>query len=184
MLKDSVSTSEINGINASVEVKKVNVICPICKSKQVIDVPESIINQSTQLTTVSVPKNLVCKHHFQAFVDKQFKVRGYQKVDFELANKNVKGESLKESEKSDDKLFNNLILEGNHLEYKPNKIENHNINRKDDGDLSNKNKEMELQEIYEEFWEFIDDDNHEFKEFIIKDKKRREALKKRIHSKN
>ncbi len=184
MLKDSVSTSEINGINASVEVKKVNVICPICKSKQVIDVPESIINQSTQLTTVSVPKNLVCKHHFQAFVDKQFKVRGYQKVDFELASNNAKGEGLKESDKSDKKLFNNLILEGNHLEYKPNKIKNHNFTTRDENNLSNKNKKMELREIYEEFWEFIDDDNHEFKEFIIKDKKRREALKKDSSSKN
>jgi len=184
MLKDSVSTSEINGINASVEIKKVNVICPICKSKQDIDVPESIINQNAQLTTISVPKNLVCKHHFQAFVDKQFKVRGYQKVDFELANKNAIGKDLKERDKSDDKLFDNLILEGNHLEYKPNKIENNNINRKDEEDLFNKNKEMGLQEIYEEFWEFIDDDNPEFKEFIVKDKKRREALKKQISSKN
>ena len=184
MLKDSVSTSEIDGINASEVIKKVNVICPICKSKQDIDVPESILNQSGQLTTISVPKNLVCKHHFQAFVDKQFKVRGYQKVDFELADKNAKGEFLKESNKSDDKLFENLILEGNHLEYKPNKIRTHNINRKDEDNLLNRDKEMKLQEIYEEFWEFIDDDNTEFKEFIVKDKKRREALKKHISSKN
>lgn len=177
MLKDSVSPAKINEINASVEIKKINVICPICKSRQDIDVPESIIRQNAQLTTISVPKNLVCKHHFQAFVDRQFKVRGYQKVDFDLANKNAKSKDLQESDKSDDELFKNLISEGNYLEYYPNKTSNHNTNRKEDNS-SNKTKEMKLQDIYEEFWEFIDDDNPEFKEFIVKDKKRRETLKK------
>ncbi len=47
---------------------------------------------------------------------------------------------------------------------------------------SQENKKQEgkrsLKEIYNEFWEFIDDYNSEFKEFISKDK-RREKLKLR-----
>ncbi|TFG22656.1 MAG: hypothetical protein EU532_14190 [Promethearchaeota archaeon] len=37
-----------------------------------------------------------------------------------------------------------------------------------------KNKEITLEDIYNEFWEFIDDDNLEFKKFIINDPRRRE----------
>ena len=43
--------------------------------------------------------------------------------------------------------------------------------------VRNKPKEMTLEEIYEEFWEFISDDNPEFKELVIKDKKRRSKSK-------
>jgi len=58
--------------------------CPICRAKKKLKFPLKIINQSKQLTTVSLPEGLVCKHNFQAFIDKNFKVRGYQKVDFEF----------------------------------------------------------------------------------------------------
>ena len=149
---------------ASDIIKKVNFICPICKSKKDVDLPESIINQSMQLTTISIPKDLVCNHHFQAFVDKQFRVRGYQKVDFELL-----GEKHKTS---DDELFNKLILEGNYLEYNPKESRKTIENFEGNNDISIK-QEMTLEEIYEEFWEFIDDENYEFREFIIKDKRRK-----------
>ena len=59
--------------------------CPICKTKKSVKFPRSIINQAKQLTTVSVTKGLLCGHHFQIFIDKNFKIRGYQKVDFELS---------------------------------------------------------------------------------------------------
>ena len=48
--------------------------------------PTKIINQSKQLTTVSIPVDLCCEHSFQAFIDKNFKVRGYQQVDFEFSS--------------------------------------------------------------------------------------------------
>jgi hypothetical protein len=60
-------------------------VCPKCQTKKIINVPIKIINQSKQLTTVSVPLGLICNHSFQAFIDKNFKVRAYQKVDFELS---------------------------------------------------------------------------------------------------
>lgn len=62
------------------------VICPTCKTKKDLKIPTKIINQAKQLTTVSIPSGAVCEHSFQSFVDKNFKVRGYQKVDFEFSH--------------------------------------------------------------------------------------------------
>lgn len=64
------------------KIKDVKVVCPICQEKKIINLPEKVINQSKQLTTVSIPANLTCEHSYQVFVDKNFTPRGYQKVDF------------------------------------------------------------------------------------------------------
>lgn len=61
-------------------------VCPTCKAEKVLLISESIISQSKNLTTISIQKNEICEHHFQAFVDKDFKIRGYQKVDFEIVS--------------------------------------------------------------------------------------------------
>jgi hypothetical protein len=149
------------------EYCKIEFICPICKFKKVLQVPKSVINKSKQLTTVSIARGLVCEHQFQAFIDKNFKVRGYQKVDFEFEN-NIASDNndvFKYFSNSDDKLFNSLIMEENFLEYKPKKLKisvNH----------TQKNRNMTLKEIYEEFWELIDDDNEQFTEFIKTDVRR------------
>jgi hypothetical protein len=125
------------------------------------------------LTTISLPKGLVCDHHFQAFVDKNFVVRGYQKVDFEFAYdiaKKGNSDVFRDLEKEEYDFYDNLILEGNYVEYSLNKndisMENKN--------LKPKSKKMTLEEIYKEFWEYIDGDNEEFKEFIQKDIRRQE----------
>ena len=55
------------------------------QAKQKIKRSKKIINQSKQLTTVSIPSGLCCEHGFQAFIDKQFKVKGYQQVDFDFS---------------------------------------------------------------------------------------------------
>lgn len=65
--------------------KKIQIICPRCSKKDFLKVPEKIIDQSKQLTTVSLPAGLICQHSFQAFIDKNLKVRGYQTVDFEFS---------------------------------------------------------------------------------------------------
>jgi len=142
--------------------RNIRVICPICKSDKDLDFPNSIINGARQLTTVSVPTGAVCKHHFQVFIDRDFKVRGYQKVDYELP----KNKETSSSQKSDDDLFDNLIMEGNYLEWKP-KLSNV---------MKTKEPEMTLKDIYDEFWELIEENNEEFREFIVNDK-RRENLK-------
>ncbi len=66
------------------DVRSVNIECPICRTEKKLNIPQKIINHSKQLTTVSVPSGLVCEHNFQSFIDKNFQIRGYQKVDFEL----------------------------------------------------------------------------------------------------
>lgn len=79
--------SENNNEISEVEsFKIITIICPKCKIKKKLNVPEKIINQSKQLTTISVPAELCCEHSFQAFVDKNFKVRGYQQVDFAFSS--------------------------------------------------------------------------------------------------
>ena len=153
------------------EYSEVKVSCPVCKTEKVLQFPRSVINQAKQLTTISLPKGLVCDHHFQAFIDKNFVVRGYQKVDFEFAYdilKNSDSEVFRDLEKEEHDFYENLILEGNFVEY--------HLNKKDVSMESQKSKpkskKMTLEEIYKEFWEYIDEDNQEFKEFIQKDTRR------------
>jgi len=64
----------------------IRVVCPTCNKRKELKIPSKIINQSKQLTTVSIPSGAVCEHSFQSFIDKNFKVRGYQKVDFEFTH--------------------------------------------------------------------------------------------------
>ena len=62
-------------------------------------IPIKIIDQSKQLTTISVPLGLVCNHNFQTFIDKNFVIRGYQKVDFDLSSMEFY-EDLRESQRN------------------------------------------------------------------------------------
>ena len=63
--------------------KEIQITCPICKFKKIIAFPTSIVGKSVHLTTVSIPKGLVCEHHFQFFIDKDFNIKGYQ-TEFDL----------------------------------------------------------------------------------------------------
>jgi small GTP-binding protein len=73
-------------INAQNE-KILKFVCPICKAEKKLTISKSMLSQEKTLTTVSIQKNEICEHHFQAFIDKNFKIRGYQKVDFEIETK-------------------------------------------------------------------------------------------------
>jgi len=150
-------SSAANDFNGKVGI---TFICPICKSNKELEISKSIVNQAKSLATIAIPSDLVCKHSFQTFIDKNFKVRGYQKADFEFDknDNNDQNDETLEYDEDDKEIFENLVLDGNYLEWNPQK--------------KVKNKEMSLEEIYEEFWELIDEDNHEFREFIIKDKRR------------
>jgi hypothetical protein len=74
-----------NQIHRKKRSELVKIICPECNSSEELQIPKKIINQSKQLTTVSIPSNLICEHSFQAFIDKNFHIRGYQKVDFDFS---------------------------------------------------------------------------------------------------
>jgi len=159
----------------------VQVICPVCKAQNTVRIPKSVINQASQLTTVSVPKGEICQHHFQLFIDKNFKIRGYQKVDFQLDSENdKKKKNLRHGCKNDFvdslKLYKSSVSKDNsikNLPKKPERKEGTKIIR----ESFNRKKHRTLQDIYEEFWEFINDNNEIFQKFIVKDKKRRSLLK-------
>ncbi|MFW9939348.1 MAG: hypothetical protein ACFFD5_17025 [Candidatus Thorarchaeota archaeon] len=169
--------------------KQINIqfVCPVCKSEKELSINKSVINQAKQLTTISIPRNKICPHHFQAFVDKNFKVRGYQKVDFSFESdiSDERNIIVCNFKRDDNELFKNLVMKANYIEYYPEnseknqrKIQSKYNNQKKNNESSKvkkltiEKKEMTLEEIYEQFWEFIDDDNQEFREFIIKDHRR------------
>ena len=160
--------------NVNINRSKVEFICPECKSKKSLEVPKSVIAEAKQLTTMSIARELVCNHQFQAFVDKNFQVRGYQRVDFEIENQeNLVNNSIFSNNREDDnELFENLVLEGNYLEYKPKEIQKNIHNNLKDQSINSHKKNMSLEDIYNEFWEFIDDNNERFRVFINKDLRR------------
>ena len=159
------------------ESKKVPITCPICKAKKIIEIPESIIKNSSRLTTISLRKGLVCEHHFQIFIDKNFKVRGYQKVDLEMALSTKEREKKKNNKfdkdiKEDNEKLENLLIDGNYLEFQPKNCSKKNDFKDNHCSKNALKRKMSIKEIYEEFWEFIEDDNVEFKEFILNDERR------------
>ncbi|MBD3337802.1 MAG: hypothetical protein GF353_01750 [Candidatus Lokiarchaeota archaeon] len=69
-----------------IEYENIVIECPKCGKKKKLKIPVKIIDQSKQLTTVSIPGNLVCEHSFQAYVDKNYMIRGYHNVDFDFSH--------------------------------------------------------------------------------------------------
>ena len=181
------------------EYSPITFICPVCKTRKELKIPKVIINEARQLTTVSIPKGIVCEHHFQAFVDKNFVIRGYQKVDFEIAYDiyNKKKKKKREITKPEN-FYDEIIIEGNYIEFRPNdaqkeieiaekekKKKKKNLIIKEEI-LSSPNKKkndkppkvkekhvMSIEDIYNEFWELIDDENEDFKQFIEIDNRRK-----------
>ena len=165
---------QISELNEYLTVK---ISCPVCKVHKELKFPKSVINKARQLTTISLPKGLICDHHFQAFVDKNFVVRGYQKVDFEFEpEKSLKPKAdANLFNGNDDGLFEDLIFEGNYVEFKPKRKINRDSRPPPNATEKNTRKntgKRSLKEVYDEFWEVINDNNIEFKEFIEKDKRR------------
>ncbi|MFX0181265.1 MAG: hypothetical protein ACFE78_13850 [Candidatus Hodarchaeota archaeon] len=183
----------------STEFLQIMIECPVCESEKKLNFPRSVINNAKKLTTISIPKGLVCEHHFQAFVDKSFMVRGYQKVDFEYASDIIKTKELAQKERnSREREFSEyIIIEENYLAYKPKenqiiierKYDNNDLKKAIENKINSKNKDdtklrrngkkildkkskMNLKDIYDEFWDFIDENNKDFQEFIQNDQRR------------
>jgi hypothetical protein len=194
IIKETIQ-AQMNDVN---EYSPITFICPVCKTRKELKIPKVIINEARQLTTVSIPKGLVCEHHFQAFVDKNFVIRGYQKVDFEVAYDmyNKKKKKMNEIIAPPENFYDEIIIEGNYIEFRPNdahkvketvekKLLKKNLIIKEEI-LSNPNNKkmdnpppidekhvMSMEEIYDVLWEFIDDENEEFKQFIEVDNRRK-----------
>lgn len=152
-------------INNNDFYKTISIICPVCKTQKRVNIPRWLIDDAKQITTVSISKNIVCKHHFQCFIDNNYSVRGYQTVDYQIEN----DEKFETMYVDDKKLFKNLVYSNNELKYNQEKLKEcqNRVNS------SQKMKTMSLEEIYEEFWEFIDNENEEFFELIKIDSRRR-----------
>jgi hypothetical protein len=190
-------------INELIESARISLICPICSTKKKIDIPKSILSNTKNLTTVSIPEKMVCAHHFQAFIDQNFKVRGYQKVDYILKNKNKERDYVQETKN----LVENLVFKNNFVEYSGVTSHKHiSPQFEKSGDLKKKyrdylkkkasiksneaipsqrfekkkissikkGKKKSLREIYEDFWEYIDEDNETFRKFLENDERRKE----------
>lgn len=74
--------------------RDVDIVCPICHIKKSINIPMRIIDDSKQLTSILIPIGRICEHTFIPFIDKHFKVRGYQKLDALLEDIETKTESF------------------------------------------------------------------------------------------
>ncbi len=63
--------------------QSVNITCPKCHLDGRINVPTNIFGKTTKgLVTINVPRDFLCDHTFQIFIDVNGRVRGYQDVDF------------------------------------------------------------------------------------------------------
>jgi len=160
-------------ITTPTNTTQIQFICPVCKSEKSLQFPKSIVDKAKGLTTMSIARGLVCEHQFQAFVDKNFMVRGYQRVDFEFEKiKTEQKQQPKNNVKEDKELFENLILEGNYLEYNPNCRKEKKNSQKQKIQDKAEIKSKSLQDLYDEFWEFIDENNKTFQNFIRNDERR------------
>ncbi|MFW9989510.1 MAG: hypothetical protein ACFFC3_12720 [Candidatus Odinarchaeota archaeon] len=162
------------------KTNKIQVICPICKTRDLVGIPRSQLNKKSQLTTISIQKGLICPHHFQFFLDNQFQIRGYQKVDLELNHENSKKlsngvKALSQYELESDDLFEKIIYDGDNTEFIPLNSDKNNENNITENNANINNRKMTLKEIYEEFRELIDEENKFFQQFIIKDNKRKKC---------
>ncbi|MBD3254192.1 MAG: hypothetical protein GF383_03825 [Candidatus Lokiarchaeota archaeon] len=63
------------------------------------------MEKAKSLAAVSIPEKTVCEHKFHAFLDKNFEVRGYQRIDFELPS-DIKENRIKKDIFHEDDLLN------------------------------------------------------------------------------
>ncbi len=160
---------------------KIQVTCPICKTRDIVGLPERTLKENSHLITVSIHKGLICPHHFQLFIDKNLRIRGYQKVDLELNKENSiklrNGVMAYSKNDSESKTPFKVLINDNSIFKTITKI------RTKDQAVGNitqegtsKSKIKSLKELYEEFWEFIDEKNKIFHDFITNDKRRKKPF--------
>ncbi len=62
--------------------KKVRIICPFCGDQKVLELPSDCVNKSSPLTSILIQSDTICYHNFVAYLDRDFKIRGTQKIDY------------------------------------------------------------------------------------------------------
>jgi hypothetical protein len=71
-------------ISQKEQFRYTQIICPECETQKNLKIPVKIINKGYQITTLSIPKGMVCEHKFQVFFDKSLNVKRYQVADFDF----------------------------------------------------------------------------------------------------
>lgn len=74
------------------DTKAVTVTCPACKKEVTIEIPSFLVLEAQDgMLKIQIPQELCCSiHSFMVFIDKSFKVRGYQYADIEFNMKAAK----------------------------------------------------------------------------------------------
>jgi hypothetical protein len=69
-----------------VETRAVTVSCPVCKKELEIELPTFLVKEAQDnILKVQIPQDKCCPlHSFMVFIDKNYKVRGYQHADLEF----------------------------------------------------------------------------------------------------
>lgn len=78
--------------------------CPVCGETKSWDYPEPSTSIPSKLSTIFFPKGVICPHGFNAYVDAQGKVRGYQPIDFVVPSFNKEAPQFHIQYKKEDKL--------------------------------------------------------------------------------
>jgi hypothetical protein len=70
----------------NVETKAVTISCPICKKEVGIELPTFLVKEAQDnILKIQIPQEKCCPlHSFMVFIDKNYKVRGYQQADLEF----------------------------------------------------------------------------------------------------
>ncbi|MFX0103057.1 MAG: hypothetical protein ACFFCS_26055 [Candidatus Hodarchaeota archaeon] len=68
------------------DTERVEIRCPGCDKRSIIEIPKFLVKESQEgVLKVQIPQGVCCeKHSFLVYIDKKFKVRGYQSVDIEF----------------------------------------------------------------------------------------------------
>ncbi|MHA1699709.1 MAG: hypothetical protein ACTSWN_12770 [Promethearchaeota archaeon] len=84
------------------EVKSLSVTCPICHEQKDVNIPLTLFDEvQDNYLRIQIPQGAVCpEHSFMIFIDKQFKIRGYQSVDVAFTLVEEPKEKKKEPEPS------------------------------------------------------------------------------------
>ncbi|MHA1791238.1 MAG: hypothetical protein ACTSVI_01255 [Promethearchaeota archaeon] len=98
------STLEKKDAEESISLKEILVQCPSCKKSKKIEIPEKVILENSGICTIAVPAGHVCNHSFQVFIDKKFKARGYQPIDYELKTFEIYDKNIEKTAESNKKL--------------------------------------------------------------------------------
>ena len=58
--------------------------CPFCNKVSYLQIPLRVLDHDHRKANILVPKYRVCEHSFMLLIDRYFKVRSYQKIDYKV----------------------------------------------------------------------------------------------------